>query len=687
MSDNPNVKANPFFQKWNAPYELPPFRAIRPEHFTDAFEKAMAAHRKEIEAIAADPRPPTFANTIDAMERAGELLRKVSSVFWNLASADTNEALQAIERDVAPKLAAHGSAIYLDGDLFKRVDSLHGARDAAGLSEEQRRVLELTHKDFVRSGARLQGPDKERMAAIVARLAELTTAFGQNVLKDEAAFTLPLETGTDLAGLPASLVDSAAQTAKDRRIDAPYAVTLSRSHVEPFLAMSARRDLRETVFKAFVARGANGGATDNHAIVEEIVELRAERARLLGYETFAHFKLDNTMAETPQAVRGLLDRVWEKGRARALEERDEMQKIADAEGANFAIAAHDWRYYSQKLRKAKFDVDEALVKPYFELDRMREAAFYTANRLFGLSFEERKGLDLYHPDVRAFEVSDRDGHHVALFLTDDFARASKRSGAWMTSFRDQRKLDGIVRPIIVNVLNIAKPGAGQPALLSIDEARTLFHEFGHALHGMLSNVVYPRISGTSVASDFVELPSQLYEHWVLQTEILQKFARHHHTGEAMPADILDRIRAMQTFNQGFATVEYCSSAYIDLDFHLLSAPATVDAHKFQSDRLAAIQMPDEISMRHRTPHFSHVFAGEGYAAGYYSYLWSEVLDADAFDAFEETGDIFDPGVAARLREFVYSAGGRREPSDAYVAFRGRLPTPDALMRKRGLVEA
>jgi len=675
---------NPFFKAWTAPFELPPFSAIKPEHYPEAFDKGMAEHRAEIAAISSDPQAPTFANTIEALERAGEPLRKVSSVFWNLSSADTNDALQAIERDMAPKLAAHGSAIYLDAALFQRVDALYAARDTLGLSDEQKRVLELTHKDFVRAGARLQGADKERMAAIVARLAELTTTFGQNVLKDEAAFTLPLDSKDDLAGLSPSLIDSVANAAKDRHIDAPYAVTLSRSHVEPFLETSARRDLRETVFKAFVARGANGGATDNHAVVEEIVKLRAERAKLLGYETFAHFKLDNTMAETPEAVKGLLDRVWEKGRARALEERDDMQKIADAEGANFAIAAHDWRYYSQKLRKAKFDVDEARVKPYFELNKMREAAFYTANRLFGLSFEERKGLDLYHPDVRAFDVTDRDGRHVALFLADDFARASKRSGAWMTSFRDQQKLDGVVRPIIVNVLNVAKPGAGQPVLLSIDEARTLFHEFGHALHGMLSDVIYPRISGTSVASDFVELPSQLYEHWVLQKDILQKFARHHQTGDEIPADILERIRAMQTFNQGFATVEYCSSAYIDMDFHMLPAPAVVDAKKFQRDQLAAIRMPDEISMRHRTPHFAHVFAGEGYAAGYYSYLWSEVLDADAFDAFQETGDIFNPDVAARLREFIYSAGGRREPADAYIAFRGRVPTPDALMRKRGL---
>lgn len=678
------MAANPFFQSWATPFELPPFGAIKTEHFGEGFERGMAEHRQEMAAIAGDGAAPTYANVIDAFERSGRLLDKVSSVFWKLASADTNDELQAIERDIAPKLAAHYAAIYMDAALFKRVDALHEKRDSLGLNDEQRRVLELIHKDFVRAGAKLTGKESQRMAEIVQRLADLSTSFGQNVLKDESTFVLPIHDKADLAGLSPSLVDSLAAAAKARGVDAPYAVTLSRSHVEPFLETSSRRDLREQVFKAFIARGANGGATDNHAIVEEIVALRAERAKLLGYDTFADYKLDDTMARTPQAVRQLLDRVWAGGRARALEERDDMQKMIEAEGANFKLAAHDWRYYAQKVRRARYDIDEARLKPYFELNAIREAAFYTANRLFGLTFEERKGLDLYHPDCVAYEVKDATGKHVALFVGDYFARPSKRSGAWMTSIRDQRKLDGDERPIILNVLNVAKPGEGQSVLLSIDEARTLFHEFGHALHGILSDVTYPRISGTSVPTDFVELPSQLYEHWLLQKDVLRKFAKHYQTGEVLPDDLLERLLAMRTFNQGFATVEYCSSAYVDMDFHALTPPAKVDSAAFERDRLDAIHMPEEIVMRHRTPHFSHVFSGDHYAAGYYSYLWSEVLDADAFSAFEETGDIFNPALAERLKTYIYSAGGRREAADAYTHFRGRLPTPEALMRKRGL---
>jgi len=678
------MSANPFFEDWTTPFGLPPFDRIAPEHFAPAFQRGLEEHRADIAAIAADPLPADFANTIEALERSGRLLRKVGRVFWNLASADTNADLQAIEREMSPKLAAHYAAIYMDAALFARVEAVKSG--AAGLDDERARVLELVHKDFVRAGARLAPAQKERMAQIVERLAALTTQFGQNVLKDEADFVLELG-ADDVAGLSEQLKASAARTAKERGLACAYAITLSRSHVEPFLESSTRRDLREAVFNAFSARGARGGETDNHAIIEEIVALRAERAHLLGYKTYAHYKLDNTMARTPEAVRDLLDRVWERGRARAMRELAEMQELADEQGANDPIAAHDWRYYAERLRERKFAIDDAEAKNYFRLDEVRAAAFDVAGKLFGLSFEERHGLSVYHPDVRVFEARDRAGRHVALFLADDFARSSKRSGAWMSAYRSQEKLDGDVRPVIVNVLNVAKPGPGEAALLSIDEARTLFHEFGHALHGMLSDVTFPRIAGTSVSSDFVELPSQLYEHWLTQPQVLRAFARHARTGEAMPEELLSRILAARTFNQGFATVEYCSSAYVDLDFHALEHPAKADAKAFTQARLAAINMPAQIAMRHATPHFAHVFSGEGYAAGYYSYLWSEVLDADAFEAFAETGDIFNKDVAARLRDYIYAAGGRREPADAYTAFRGRLPSADALLRKRGLLEA
>jgi peptidyl-dipeptidase Dcp len=677
---------NPFFESWETPYDLPPFGRIRPDHFMPAYERGMAEHMAEMNMIATSSDPATFANTIEALERSGRLMRRVGRVFWNLVGSISNPELQAIEREISPLLARHYSAITMNAELFARVEAVH--RDCANqkLNAEQLRVLELTYKDFVRSGASLVGDDRQRMADIVARMAELTTRFGQNVLKDEADFMLVLDKQEDLAGLPQSLIASSASVAEERGHPGKHVITLSRSHVEPFLQFSQRRDLREILFSAWTKRGENGGETDNRAIIAEIVALRAERAKLLGYATFADYKLDDTMAKTTGNVRALLDRVWEGGLARASQEREELQAVMREDGSNEPLAAHDWRFYVEKLRKQKFDLDADEVSAYFQLDNVRAAAFDVANKLFGLNFEEVQNLELYHPDARAFDVKDRDGRHIALFITDDFARASKRSGAWMSAFRGQQKLEGDIRPIIVNALNVARPGDGQPALMTPEEARVIFHEFGHALHGMLSDVTYPSIAGTSVSRDFVELPSQLYEHWLLQPQVLRKYARHWKTGEVMPEHLLERVLAMRTFNQGFATVEYCSSAYVDMDLHGLEPPANVDPLAFEQQRLKAIRMPQEIVMRHRTPHFSHVFSGDGYAAGYYAYLWSEVLDADAFGAFEDSGDIFNPDLATRLKENIYAAGNRRPPDEAYVAFRGCLPSPDALMRKRGLVD-
>jgi peptidyl-dipeptidase Dcp len=508
--------------------------------------------------------------------------------------------------------------------------------------------------------------------------------FSQNVLADVAEYKLVLETAADLAGLPESLRASAARNAEEKGHPGKHVITLARSDYETFMQFSTRRDLRETLFRAWTMRGENGGKTDNSAIMSEIIALRDERAKLLGYETFAEYRLDDTMAKTPARVRGLLDDVWQPARNRANDERATLQAKANAEGANFDIAAHDWHFYSEKVRKETHDFDEAELKPYLQLDKMIDAAFYAASQLFGLQFREVHGLPLYHSDVRAFDVRDRSGKHVALFLGDYFARASKRGGAWMSGFRAQQKLDGDIRPIVVNVMNFAKPPQGRPALLSLDDARTLFHEFGHGLHGMLSDVTYPLISGTSVAGDFVELPSQLYEHWLLRPEILGKFALHAESGEPMPAAFIERVLASRHFNQGFATVEYCASAFVDLDLHLQSQPGNLDVVGFERATLARIDMPDAITMRHRTPHFSHIFSGDGYAAGYYSYLWSEVLDADAFAAFEEAGNVFDPELAHRLYTNIYSAGGRQDPAEAYIAFRGRMPTIEPLLTKRGL---
>jgi peptidyl-dipeptidase Dcp len=681
----PAATDNPLLQTWDTPFGLPPFSRIRPEHFGPAFEAAFAAHRAEIDAIGANPEPPTFANTIGALERSGELLEKVGGTFWNLTGADTNPELQAVERDVSPKAAKHYADIGMHEALFRRIDDLAGRAPTLGLTDEQARVLDLTHKRFVRAGARLTGADRERMGQIMQRLAVLGTRFSQNVLADEASWQLVLEGEQDLAGLPGWLRDAAARAAADRGLAGKHVITLSRSSIEPFLQFSANRARREEAFSAWTRRGENGGETDNRAVAAEMLALRAERARLLGFPTFAAYKLDTSMAKTPEGVRGLLDRVWPLARAQAEEEHRALEALAREEGSNEPVAAHDWRYWSAKLRMKLHDLDEAALKPYFQLDRMIEAAFDTATRLFGVTFEEKTGLDLYHPDVRAWEVKDRDGRHVALFLGDYFARPSKRSGAWMSSYRGQQKLRGDVRPIVVNVMNFAQAEPGKPSLLSLDDARTLFHEFGHGLHGMLSDVTYPSIAGTSVPRDFVEFPSQLYEHWLMSPQVLRRYAVHAETGEPLPDAVLERVLAARNFNQGFATVEYVSSALVDLDFHVLEDASNVDLGAFEKGVLARLGMPQAMVMRHRPPHFTHVFSGDGYSAGYYSYLWSEVLDADGFSAFEETGDVFDPGLAARLKEHVYSAGSRLDPAEAYRAFRGRDPDPSALLRKRGFL--
>jgi peptidyl-dipeptidase Dcp len=677
------MQANPF-RPTELPFGIPDFANIRTEDYRPAFDRGIEEHRAEIGEIANSPSDPSFDNTIAALERSRASLRRVEAVFWNLVGTDADEGLQAIERDMAPILARHYLDIFTNSELFKRVDRLFQGRDALDLDAEQLRVLERTRKNFVRAGAKLDPAAQKRLAEIVERLSVLSTLFSQNVLADVAEYALVLESTDDLAGLPESLRASAARTAEEKGHAGKHVITLARSDYETFMQFSTRRDLRETLFRAWTMRGESGGATDNRGIMSEIVALRDERAKLLGYETFADYKLDDTMAKTSAHVRDLLDNVWQPARARANGERGLLQTKANEEGANFDIAAHDWRFYSEKVRKETHDFDEAELKPYLQLDNLIAAAFYTATQLFGLQFSEVQGLPLYHPDVRAFDVRDSSGNHVALFLGDYFARPSKRGGAWMSSFREQQKLAGNIRPIVVNVMNFAKPPEGRPALLSLDDARTLFHEFGHALHGMLSDVTYPLISGTSVAGDFVELPSQLYEHWLLRPEILGKFALHADTAEPMPAAFIERVLASRHFNQGFATVEYCASAFVDLDLHLVSRPGDLDVVGFERATLSRIGMPEAITMRHRTPHFSHIFSGDGYAAGYYSYLWSEVLDADAFAAFEESGNVFDPELAHRLYANIYSAGGRQDPTDAYIAFRGRMPTIEPLLTKRGL---
>ena len=680
------MSGNPFFETWTAPFAAPPFAEIAPEHFGPAFERAMAEHRAEIEAIKADPAEPGFDNVLGALERAGRTLKRVGGVFWNLAGADTNDSLQEIERNMSPLLARHWQAIGLDPALFARVDALQARRDSLDLSAEQRRVLDLTHASFVRGGARPGESARARLGEIAERLARLGTGFGQNVLHDEKEFLLVLDGEEDLAGLPQVLRDAAAQAAAERGLPGRYAITLGRSLIEPFLRFSARRDLREKAFHAFSTRGEHEGEHDNRPIVAEMARLRAERAALLGFPTYAHLKLDDTMAKTPEAVRGLLDQVWEKARAKAAKDEAALEEVVREEGHNFALAPHDWRHYAEKVRRRDYDLDEGEIKGYLALDNIAEAAFDTATKLFGLTFTPRDDVPVYHADVRAYDVRDRDGRHMALFYADYFARPSKRSGAWNSGFRGQNKLDGDQRPIVVNVMNFAKGGEGEPTLLSMDDARTLFHEFGHALHSMLTDVTYPSIAGTGVSRDFVEFPSQLYEHWLTRPEVLKRFALHHRTREPMPDALMERLEAARNFAQGFSTVEYCASAIVDMAFHSLTADEArsgVDPALVERATLDGIGMPKAIVMRHRTPHFAHVFAGDGYSAGYYSYLWSEMLDADGFGAFEENG-VFDPDTAEKLRANVLAAGNLRPPEEAYLAFRGRTPSVDTLLGRRGL---
>ena len=674
--------SNPFFETWSNPFGVPPFDRIKPEHFRPAYAQAIAEHKREIAAIAGNAAAATFANTIVALEMSGSTLTRIEHVFHNLTASHTNDALQDIEREMAPAMAQHSNEIHLNVELFARIDALYRSRASLDLDAEEMRVLERYHLDFVRAGAQLATDEKKKYASLTERLASLSTEFGQNVLADEQDYVLALAE-TDLEGLPDFARAAAAETAKERGLDAAYAATTSRSSVEPILQFAGKRDVREKLFRAWTARGDNNDKHDNKKLIEEIVRLRTEEAKLLGYPTFAHYKLADTMAKTPDAARALLEKVWPPACKRATEERDALQTLIAQEGGNFQLDAWDWRYYAEKLRKARYDLDEAEIMPYFQLDRMIGAAFYTAHRLFGLEFAPRTDIPTYHPDVKVWEVT-RSGAHVGLFYGDYYARSSKRGGAWMSSFRDQEKLHAPVSPLIVNNCNFSKPAPGKPALLSFDEAKTLFHEFGHALHGLLSNVRFPRLSGTSVAQDFVELPSQIFEHWLEEPAILERFAVHAETGMPMPEALLKKLIAARNFNQGFATVEFLGSAFVDLDFHSLSEAGAIDPGAFEQQTLEKIGMPAQIAMRHRSPHFLHIFAGDGYAAGYYSYMWAEVLDADGFQAFKEAGDAFDPDTARRLYENIYSAGGTRDCAESYRAFRGRDPDIEALLKGRGL---
>jgi peptidyl-dipeptidase Dcp len=680
---------NPLLQPWTAPFGLPPFAQLQPAHFAPAMREAMRRHREELAAIAAQPSPPTFENTVAAFDRSGVLLDRVAAVFYNLTSSATSPELQAVQREMAAPMAAHGSAVYQDPAMFARIDALHAVRDTLGLPPESLRLLERIHLDFVRAGAKLAPAERQRHAAVMEALAQLTTRFAQNVLHDEADFVLPLQDEADLAGLP-PFVRAAAQQAAAARGLPGHAITLARSLVVPFLTFSERRDLREQAWRAWVGRGEHAGEHDNRELVRDILRLRHEQATLHGRACYADHALADTMAGTRAAVQGLLGEVWPRALHAVAREQAALEAAMAEAGCTDPLQAWDWRYWAERVRRERYAVDDAEVKPYFRLENIVQAAFDCAGRLFGLRFVPRDDLPVYHPDVKAFEVRGAGGRTVGIFLQDNFARAGKRSGAWMSSLRLQHRNpvpgeDAVATlPVILNNNNFAK---GDPTLLSLDDARTLFHEFGHGLHGLLSDVTWRRLSGTQVLRDFVELPSQIFEHWITEPEVLQRHARHWQTGEPIPAALVQRLQLAARFNQGYETVRYTASALTDMALHSIEQrepPADVCA--WEAQQLQALGLPPAVGLNHRLVHFQHLFASSAYAAGYYVYLWAEVLDADGYEAFREAGSPFDPAVAARLLKHVYAAGNSVAPERAYVAFRGREAAVQPLLAKRGLLE-
>jgi peptidyl-dipeptidase Dcp len=679
---------NPLLARWTAPFGLPPFERIRPEHFAPALQEAMRQHLAELDAIGAQSAPPTFENTVEPLDRAGALLYRLDAVLGNLTASETSPALQAVQREMAAPLAAHDTAVKMHPAVFARLDALHARRDELSLAPEGRRLLERLHDDSVRAGARFKAHEQARYSAVVQELATLTTRFAQNVLADESSYLLPLEGEADLAGLPDFVRAAASQAASERGMpQGSQVITLNRSLIVPFLTFSERRDLRERAWRAWVGRGEKGGPTDNRALAREILQLRHQQAAAHGYASYADYALADTMAGDQGAVRQLLTEVWERALPCAERERQALVAMMRSHGVQDHLEPWDWRYWSEKVRQARYALDEAEIKPYLSLEAMVEALFDCAGRLFGVRFEARPGIKAYHPDVKAYEMFDASGRSAGLFLHDNFARQSKRSGAWMSDFNYQSANRGVDAPIIVNNNNFAKAAPGQPTLLSFDDARTLFHEFGHGLHGLLSKVTYHRLAGTQVLRDFVELPSQLFEHWLGQPEVLARHARHWQTGEPMPRELIERLQAAQRWGQGFDTVSYLGSALVDLALHACTDPqGPDDVSAFEREELSRLGMPPAIGVRHRLVHFQHLFAGSAYACGYYVYLWAEVLDADAFGAFEEAGDPFDAKVAARLHRHIYAVGDTVPPQQAYTDFRGRLPALEPLLSKRGLLE-
>ena len=686
---NSKVMENPFFKEYETNFKIPPFSQIKEEHFMPAFVKGMEVHNAEIDGIITNTSEPSFDNVIAAMERSGSLLSRVSAVFFNLSGSTTNPEIQAIEKEISPKLSSHYDSISLNPEIFKKVRILWEHIDDLELSLEERKILEETYKRFVRSGALLEGSDKKRYAEINQEITKLSVQFSQNLLAETNDFEIILGKN-DLSGLTEDIIELSRQDAENKLLNTndikykdKYVFTVQRSSMYPFLTHSSRRDLREKLYKGYIQRGDNNNKYDNKAITSKIASLRVEKANILGFESHAHYVLDNTMAKTPEAVYGLLNQLWAPALKRAKNELKEMQILANEEGNNFKLASWDWWHYAEKVRKDKYDIDEEEVKDYFTLENTIDGIFKTANKLFGLTFEEQFNIDLYHPDARVWEVKDKDGSHVGLYIGDYYTRSNKRGGAWMSAFKGQSNFDGKERPIIVNVCNFPPPSKNKPSLLSFEHVTTLFHEFGHGLHGLLTNTNYKSLSGTAVSRDFVEFPSQVIEHWASEPELLKSYAKHYETGEVISDELIEKMQKASKFNQGFANTEYLAASFLDMDWHTLTTTELQDTNSFEEKSLKKIGLIDEIVSRYRTTYFQHIFT-HSYSAGYYSYIWAAVLDSDAFAAFKDTGDVFNEDLANKYREFILEKGGTEDPMELYRLFRGDDPDISALLHDRGL---
>ncbi|MCX6922613.1 MAG: M3 family metallopeptidase [Verrucomicrobia bacterium] len=675
------AQSNPLLEEWKTPFGVPPFSEIKEDHFLPAIKEAMARQQQEVAAITSKEEPPTFANTVEALEQSGQLFDQANSVFSYLTGADTNDKLQALAKELAPLQSAHRDAILLNQALFDRIKVVWNSRGALTLSPEQQMLLEKTYKRFVRGGALLGTAGKDRLRAINSELASLSVKFGDNLLKEVNEYRLVIEQKEDLAGLPDQSIASAAEAARKASLPGKWVFTLHAPSWQPFLQYARNRDLRRQMFTAYITRGDHGNATDNKGIASRTAALRAERARLLGYETWADFELEEKMAKTPARAYDLLNRLWPPAKAVAAREAAALQEAIKTDGQNFELQPWDWAYYAEKVRKARYDVDDAALRPYFQLQKVRDGAFEVAHRLYGITFTELKDMPVYNPEAKVFEVKDADGSHLAIFYVDYYPRSGKRSGAWATRFRSAWVKDGQpIRPVVANVCNLSRPSGDQPALLSLEEVRTLFHELGHGLHAMLSRVHYRSLGGTP--SDFVELPSQIMENWAFEPEVLKSYARHWQSGQAIPVELVEKIKQAERFNQGFRTVEYLAASLLDLEWHTLAASAAPDTATLERIALARMGLPPQIVPRYRSTYFQHIFSG-GYSAGYYSYIWAEVLDADAFEAFKEKG-IFDPATARSFRANVLEKGNSEEPMKLYERFRGRPPSVEPLLEKRGL---